>query len=100
MKNFWLVDVKSTIDVDGNLVAFDYINTYHRYTEALEVGRKLSKDPQIVCISIHRWIVNADGSQEHAETTYGHPDIPWEFININHPENQKYCKADKQRRRR
>lgn len=90
MKNFWLVDVKSTIDVGGGLVAFDYINTYHRYTDALEAGKKISKDPNVVAISIHRWVINADGSQDHASNDYGYPDIPWEFINTNHIENKKY----------
>lgn len=99
MKNFWLVDVKSTENIDGNLVAFDYINTCYRYSEALEMGRTLSKNANIVCISIHRWVLLADGTQEHAEVN-GRPDIPWEYVNVDHPENKRYVPRHFKRFRR
>ena len=38
---FFLVDVKSTINVNGKDVAFDYANTYTDFDEAMERTEEL-----------------------------------------------------------
>ena len=40
---FFLVDVKSTINVNGKDVAFDYINTYTDFDKAMEKAKELKK---------------------------------------------------------
>ena len=62
---FWLVDVKSAVNVNGVDVAFDYINTYFSLSE------------------VHKWILKEDGSQEHAD---GDDSIPYSFLNKDHRE--------------
>lgn len=81
---FYLVDVKSTVEVNGTDVAFDYINTYYDLDKAIEEAKELSKDDNVLDISVHKWILKEDGTQEHAED-YNHG-IMYSFQNKNHRE--------------
>ena len=81
--DFWLVDVKSTVNVNGVDVAFDYINTYLSLSEAIKEAKLLSENDDILEVSVHKWILNEDGSQEHAD---GDDSIPYSFLNKDHRE--------------
>ena len=81
--DFWVVDVKSTVNVNGNDVAFDYINTYFSLSEAIKEAKLLSENDDILEVSVHKWILNEDGSQEHAD---GDDSIPYDFFNKDHRE--------------
>ena len=81
--DFWLVDVKSTVNVNGVDVAFDYINTYLSLSEAIKEAKLLSENDDILEVSVHKWILNEDGSQEHAD---GDDSIPYSFFNKDHRE--------------
>lgn len=83
--DFWLLDVKSTVVVSGNDVAFDYINTHFEPNEAVKEAKLLSKDENVLEVSVHHWILKEDGTQEHAENDVGY-DIPYRFLNRNHRE--------------
>ena len=80
---FWLVDVKSAANVNGVDVAFDYINTYLSLSEAIKEAKLLSENDDILEVSVHKWILNEDGSQEHAD---GDDSIPYSFLNKDHRE--------------
>ena len=80
---FWLVDVKSAANVNGVDVAFDYINTYLSLSEAIREAKLLSENDDILEVSVHKWILNEDGSQEHAD---GDDSIPYDFFNKDHRE--------------
>lgn len=80
---FWLVDVLSTITINGKDVAFDFINTHFTLDTALEEAKHLSKNNDVLRVQVHKWIKNADGSEEHAE---GDDSIPYSFDNENHRE--------------
>ena len=77
---FFLVDVKSTINVNGKDVAFDYINTYLDFDSAMSEARALTENDDVLSVSVHTWILNDDGTQEHAE------DISYIYINKTHRE--------------
>ena len=64
---FYLLDVKRTVKVNGVDVAFDYINTYYDFNEATKEAKLLSVAEGIVDVSVHKWILNEDGTQEHVE---------------------------------
>ena len=81
--DFWLVDVKSTVNVNGVDVAFDYINTYLSLSEAIKEAKLLSENDDVLEVSVHKWILNEDGSQEHAD---GDSSIPYDFLNKDHKE--------------
>lgn len=83
---FWLVDVKSTVNVGGNYVAFDYINTYQNEDVAIAEAEFLSLNEDVLEISVHKWILGKDGKQEHSETGNHKEDIPFHFQNVNHRE--------------
>ena len=83
--DFWLLDVKSTVIVNGKDVAFDYINTYFDVIEVVKEAKLISMDENVLEVSVHHWILKEDGSQEHAENEDG-TDIPYRFINRNHRE--------------
>lgn len=83
---FWLVDVKSTVDVNGTDVAFDYINTYDNKNEAIEEAKLLSMNEDVLDVSVHKWILLADGTQKHSEDDGC---IPYSFQNKNHRELRK-----------
>lgn len=86
--DFWLLDVKSTREVDGEKVAFDYINTYFSYKKAVKKAKRLSFDENVLEVSVHHWILKSDGTQEHAEKG-DCTDIPYRFLNKNHWEMKK-----------
>lgn len=83
---FWLVDVKSTVNVNGKDVALDYINTRYDKNEAIEEAKLLSKNEDVLDVSVHKWILLEDGTQEHAEDD---DCIPYSFQNENHRELRK-----------
>ena len=72
MFDFYLVDVKSTI----NNVAFDYINTYRNLHDALEFAEALKNDTKVSSVSVHRWLKKDDGTEDHAEDEF----VDGEFI--------------------
>ena len=77
---FYLVDVKSTININGKDIAFDYINTYLDFDSAMSEARTLTENDDVLSVSVHTWILNDDGTQEHAE------DISYIYINKTHRE--------------
>ena len=81
--DFWVVDVKSTVNVNGNDVAFDYINTYFSLSEAIKEAKLLSENDDVLEVSVHKWIMKDDGSQEHAD---GDDAIPYRFLDKDHRE--------------
>ena len=81
--DFWVVDVKSTVNVNGNDVAFDYINTYFSLSEAIKETKLLSENDNVLEVSVHKWILKEDASQEHAD---GDDSIPYSFLNKDHRE--------------
>ena len=83
--DFWLIDVLSTINVNGNDVAFDYINTYLDLNKAIAEAKEIANNPDVLKVAVHHWILNPDGSQEHANKG-DKTDIPFEFHNIKHRE--------------
>lgn len=83
--NFWLLDVKSLINVNGKEVCFDYINTYYDPTEAIKEAKILSINEDVLEVSVHHWILKEDGTQEHAENNDG-TDILYYFLNREHRE--------------
>lgn len=64
---FYLVDVKSTVNVNGIDVAFDYINTYYDLNKAVAEAKTLSLKENVLDISIHKWILKEDGTQKHSD---------------------------------
>ena len=81
--DFWLVDVKSTVNVNGVDVAFDYINTYLSLSEAIKEAKLLSENDDVLEVSVHKWILKEDGMQEHSEDD---DSIPYSFLNKDHRE--------------
>lgn len=80
---FWLLDVKSTVTVNGKDVAFDYINTYYKESDAIREAKLLSENDDVLEVSVHKWILNEDGSHEHAEDDDA---IPYRFLNNDYRE--------------
>ena len=80
---FWLVDVKSAVNMNGVDVAFDYINTYFSLSEAIKEAKLLSENDDVLEVSVHKWILNEDGSQERAD---GDDAIPYRFLDKDHRE--------------
>lgn len=80
---FYLLDVKSTVNVNGADVAFDYINTYYDSNEAIKEAKMLSLNEDVLDVSVHKWILKEDGTQEHSEDN---DNIPYYFQNKNHRE--------------
>ena len=80
---FWLLDVKSTVIVNGSDVAFDYINTYYEEKDAIMEAKLLSLDDDVLEVSVHKWILKEDGSKEHSADDNS---IPYHFLNRDHRE--------------
>ena len=80
---FWLLDVKSTVVVNGTDGAFDYINTYYEEKDAIMEAKLLSLDDNVLEVSVHKWILKGDGTQEHSEDS---DSIPYHFLNRDHRE--------------
>ena len=81
---FYLVDVKSTVSVNGADVAFDYINTYLTLNEALRVARDICGNDDVLECTVHKWILNEDGTHEHAEDSEN--GLYFMFLNHDHRE--------------
>ena len=80
---FQLLAVQSTVTVNGKDVAFDYINTYYEEIDAIREAKLLSENDDVLAVSVHKWILNEDGSQEHANE---YDSIPYRFVNKDHRE--------------
>jgi hypothetical protein len=87
--DFWLMDVKSTEMIDGKRIAFDFINTYYDMDKAIKDARELSKKENVLDISVHHWILKADGTQEHVEDDDYRNEIPYHYLNENHWEMRR-----------
>lgn len=86
--DFWLLDVKSLINVNGKDVCFDYINTCFEPNEAIKEAEILSNNEDVLEVSVHHWILKEDGTQEHAENG-DNSDVLYYFLNENHRELKK-----------
>lgn len=78
---FYLLDVKRNVKVNGVDVAFDYINTYYYPNEAIKEAMVLSLDEDTLDVSVHKWILKEDGTQEHSDDI---DNIMYHFQNTNH----------------
>ena len=83
--DFWLLDVKSLLNVNGKDVCFDYINTYLDVNDAIKKAKVLSDNEDVLEVSVHHWILKEDGTQEHTDNDDGN-DIPYYFLNREHRE--------------
>ena len=81
--NFYLLDVKSVVNVDGVDVPFDYVNTYLDPNEAYMRGLQQSFNEDVLEVSVHRWVLEQDGNQRHDG---GDDSILYRFLNDNHRE--------------
>ena len=90
---FYLVDVKSTININGKDIAFDYINTYLDLNKAITEAKVLTENDDVLSVSVHRWTINNDGTQEHAEDDcingIFRSCIPYSYTNKNHREMEE-----------
>lgn len=68
---FYLVDVHSAVVVDGEDVAFDYINTFHDESVANKEAYAIAFNKDVLKVSVHRWILHKDGSHEIDEDYSG-----------------------------
>ena len=80
---FWLLAVQSTVTVNGKDVAFDYTNTYYEKSDAIKEAKLLSENDDVLSVSVHKWILNEDGMQEHSEDD---DSIPYRFLDKDHRE--------------
>ena len=64
---YYLLDVKMTINVNGTDVAFDYINTYFNPHEAVKEAKVLSLDDNVKSVSVHKWFITEKGKHDHAD---------------------------------
>ena len=80
---FYLVDVKSTVSVEGQDVAFDYINTYCKKNVAVKEAKMLMRNPDVLDVSVHKWKQLANGEQDHTEEVLLH------YVNKRHREWRK-----------
>lgn len=80
---YYVVDVKSTRNVDGKDVAFDYCNTYYNENKANEEEKLLTFDNDIIAVDVFRWILKSDGTEEIDWNYYG-----FRWLNRNHRENK------------
>lgn len=83
--DFWLLDVKSLINVNGKDICFDYINTYLDANEAIKEAKLLSENEDVLEVSVHHWILKEDGTQKHVEND-NETDVPYYFLNSEHRE--------------
>lgn len=78
---FYLVDVHSTVTVNGEDVAFDYINTYQNEKIANKEAHDIALNDDVLKVSVHRWTLQKDGSHEIDEEYSG-----FYYLNRNHRE--------------
>lgn len=64
---YYLLDVKRTVTVNGKIVAFDYINTYTYSNEAVKEAIVLSTNEEVLHVSVHKWCVNEYGEHNHCD---------------------------------
>lgn len=64
---YYLLDVKRTVKVNGVDVAFDYINTYYYSNEAIKEAMVLSMNEDVLHVSVHKWFVNENGKHNHSD---------------------------------
>lgn len=62
---YYLLDVKRTVNVNGMDVAFDYMNTYYYPNEAIKEAMALSMNAEVLHVSVHRWFINKKGDHLH-----------------------------------
>ena len=62
---YYMLDVKRTINVNGKVFAFDYINTYYYPNEAIKEAMVLSMNNDVLHVSVHRWFINENGVHTH-----------------------------------
>ena len=90
---FYYLSVQSTININGKDVAFDYDNIYTDLDEAMTKANELTKNNDVLHVAIHCWILNDDGTQEHAEDDcidgVFRSSIPFDYTNKNHREMRK-----------
>ena len=60
---YYVVDVKSTRNVDGKDVAFDYCNIYYDEDKANEEAKLMTLDNDVLEVGVFRWILNSDGTE-------------------------------------
>lgn len=77
---FYDLDVQSTININGEDTAFDYNNIYLNFDDANAETEKLKINNDVLSISIHKWILLPDGTQEHTG------EVLYSYINKNHRE--------------
>lgn len=61
---FYLVGVKSTKNIDGEDLTFDYINTYLDEKTANKMAKLITEDDDTLEVSVHKWIKDKDGEEE------------------------------------
>lgn len=88
--DFWLVDVQSVVNINGKDVAFDYTSTFDDEQTAIQEAKALSLNEDVLCVSVHHWILNEDGKQIHAQKG-DMSDMPYSYLNMNHRELIKKC---------
>lgn len=66
-----------------NRCSIDYINTYYDKNEAIKEAKFLSMNEDVLEVSVHKWILLEDGTQEHSEDN---DCIPYSYQNKDHRE--------------
>ena len=64
---YYLIDVLSNVTIDGQKVAFDYLNSYKSKEEAIAVAEKLAADDDTIRVAIHKWSIDRNGNEEHCD---------------------------------
>lgn len=64
---YYLLDVKRTVKVNGKDIAFDYINTYYYPDEAVKEAKFLSTYEDVKHVSVHKWYVDENGVHNHSD---------------------------------
>lgn len=64
---YYLLDVKRTVKVNGVDIAFDYINTYYDSSEAIKEAVFLAVNEEVLHVSVHKWFVNENGKHDHCD---------------------------------
>lgn len=80
---FWLLQVNSTVNVNGTDVAFDYLNTFYEMADAIKEAKLLSEDEDVLQVSVHGWKLNPDGTHEILDDERG---CVFSYFNKNHRE--------------
>lgn len=70
--DFWLLDVCSTVVVNGKDVAFDYINTFYEKNEVLREAQLLESNNDVLQVLVVHWKLYEDGTQEEVDCIYSY----------------------------